>query len=257
MSKAGILGGGGQTPPFNPQGNGGMLSRGAGGILPEQGSQNQYDMVQALLQGSMQSAQASNSPLLAALMPIVGSAVASRTEGLRNQKQQESTDALLDLVGGGERTAAILEIMNDQNAPQSVRSAASSMFGKILNPPKGKKGSGRKRIKDSNGSWRYLDTGEQVFPNVTPQPKQGDYRQYNEATEILSGAISDLQTVGYSAEEAREMVTNDPMYAAQWGMLDGYSAPSQVPVNQPAPTVPVATPQPAQTQTEDPLGIRQ
>lgn len=102
MAKTGLFGGG-QTPPIfaNP---GGVFQRGQGGILPERGSRAQYDMVQALLKGGMQSAQASGSPLLAFLAPMAGGAVGSRTEGLykdaQQQRDQQAIDQLLSAMGG-------------------------------------------------------------------------------------------------------------------------------------------------------------
>jgi hypothetical protein len=217
MAKSGLTGG---------QGMGEFFSRGPGGILPEKGSQAQYDMVRAMLQSGVGAAQNSGSPLLAMLAPMIGGAVATRTQGLYDQAQQErataSSQQLLGLLGNNPRAASILEIMNDQNAPDHVKSIAASMMGKVVNPPKGRAAAARKMREDVNGILRYLDTGDQVFPGVTKAPgsNAGDLRQANTATQILDGAITDLVlNDGLSREEARELVQSDPMYALQWAMI--------------------------------------
>lgn len=83
----------------------GLLGRGGGGILPERGTRAQYDMVQALLQSGMQSAQGSGSPLLAFLAPVAGGAIGTRAEGLYKDAQQgrdqAAIDKLMSAMGGG------------------------------------------------------------------------------------------------------------------------------------------------------------
>jgi hypothetical protein len=232
MAKSGLMGGG----QFG-QNLGQMFSRGPGGLLPARGSQPQYDMVQSLLQGGMGAAAQSGSPLLALLAPMVGGAIGNRTQGLYDEAQkarrQKSTQGLLELMGGDPKAAGILEILGDQDAPDHVRSIASSMMGKVLNPPRGRKPAGRKMREDVNGLLRYLDTGEQVFEGVTRDPSNrntGDWRQINSATELVQNAVSDLVNYdGLSREEALETVRNDPRYAPQWAMIEigsSISAPS-------------------------------
>lgn len=102
MAKMGLLGGGGQTPPFigggpSPAaGQGGMFRRGQGGILPERGSRAQYDMVQELLKSGIASSQGSGSPLLAFLAPMIGGAVGTRTEGLYRNAQGQRDNGAID-----------------------------------------------------------------------------------------------------------------------------------------------------------------
>lgn len=198
MAKSGLTGG---------QGMGEFFSRGPGGILPEKGSQAQYDMVRAMLQSGVGAAQNSGSPLLAMLAPMIGGAVATRTQGLYDQAQQErataSSQQLLGLLGNNPRAASILEIMNDQNAPDHVKSIAASMMGKVVNPPKGR-GGGTSRGSSTSKPYR---------------PSAGEMRQANEATGILESAIAKLVDSGTEAAAAREMVRSDPLYALQWAMI--------------------------------------
>lgn len=113
MTKSGLFSGGvgmANAPGASQAGQGGidlaaLLSRGQGGILPERGSRDQYEMVQQLLQSSMASAQGSGSPVLAALTPMIGGAVGTRTEGLYKEAQEgrdaAALDGILEAMGGG------------------------------------------------------------------------------------------------------------------------------------------------------------
>lgn len=221
MAKSGLMGGqGAQGGGFFPSANGGgIFSRGPGGILPERGSQAQMDIVGALMQSAMSGAQNSGSPLLALLAPMIGGAVTSRTQGLYDQGQKDraatSTQKLLELMGNDPRVAGVLEIMNDQGAPDHVKSLAASLIARRGGGGKGGAGGGL----------------------------GFDPRQANIATNLLGKAIKDLTEQGYSPEEARDMVRNDPLYAPQWAAIDRASAerqpgaaPSAVPVT------PLATP---------------
>lgn len=105
MAKTGLFGGSGQTPPIFANSSsvfsdpGSVFRRGEGGILPERGSRQQMDMVQALLKSGMSASQSSGSPLLAFLAPMVGGALGARTEGLYEGAQagrdKEAIDQLL------------------------------------------------------------------------------------------------------------------------------------------------------------------
>jgi len=200
MAKSGLMGG---------QGIGEFFSRGPGGILPERGSQAQYDLVSGLLQSGMGAAQQSGSPLLALLAPMLGGAIGNRTQSLYDQAQQErssaSTDQLLSLMGGGNAQAsALMGILGDQDAPDHVQSIARSMLGKSF---KTSGGGGTKRRRSGGGR----------------SSRPASLSQINVATDMVAGAIKDLVKSGMSSEEARSAVRNDPMYARQWAAIDGGS----------------------------------
>lgn len=78
-----------------------IFSRGAGGILPERGSQAQYDLVSQLVKSGMGSAMNSGSPLLAFLAPMVGGGVLSRTQGLYDEAEAARALAGAGGAGGG------------------------------------------------------------------------------------------------------------------------------------------------------------
>ena len=74
-----------------------VFRRGEGGILPERGSQAQYDLVQALLRSGMASSQQSGWPLLALMTPFVSGAIGARTQGLYDAVQAaENSDSVDD-----------------------------------------------------------------------------------------------------------------------------------------------------------------
>lgn len=95
-----LLAGGATSDVFH-----GNRGRGPGGILPERGSAIQRDLVMAALQGGVQAAGQSGSPLLAFLAPMVAGFSGGRTERAYQSAQSErdaaAIDRLLAAMGGG------------------------------------------------------------------------------------------------------------------------------------------------------------
>lgn len=119
----GAKGNGMGAPQAQP---GGMFSRGQGGILPERGSQLQYDMVNSLVQSAMASAGRSNSPLLAALTPLIGGALMSRTTGLRDAARQHAEGSALEGMYGKltPEQQRLYQASNDETLPDFMRADA-------------------------------------------------------------------------------------------------------------------------------------
>lgn len=135
------------TPPFIPTGGGagagldllGILNRGApGSILPERGSQSQYDMVMGALQGAAGSVGQTGSPLLAFLAPMLGGAVGARTQGLYDDVTETQNDAatgtILDAMGqnrasGGSPGRVIYDSPQQVGSTQGRRNSAMANNG--------------------------------------------------------------------------------------------------------------------------------
>lgn len=141
MAKSGFFGGmagGGPTRPVPrpvqvaapqaaPGGFPAIFSRGQGGILPERGSQTQYDLVTSLVQAAMQAAPQSGSPLLAALAPMLGGAALSRVEGMRDIGRQRETDSVSASLFGRPMTDSerqLMEVMGNEDVPGFFRTEA-------------------------------------------------------------------------------------------------------------------------------------
>lgn len=122
-----------------------IFSRGQGGILPERGSQTQYDLVTSLVQSAMQAAPQSGSPLLAALAPMLGGAVLSRVEGMRQMGQDREQDQLAGSLFGRSMTdneRRLAEIMANSDLPGFFRSEAERRLqAALMGQPTGGTGS--------------------------------------------------------------------------------------------------------------------
>lgn len=128
MSKFGSTGGNAQPLPIFAD-PGSVFRRGQGGVLPERGSRAQYDMVNALLQSGVSSAQGSGSPLLALLAPMIGGAVGARTEGLYSDAQSDRDSAAIDtlLAAMGNNGQALSPPA--PATPETIRNAAMGAHG--------------------------------------------------------------------------------------------------------------------------------
>gem|GEM_PF-2575425 len=112
-----------------------MFQRGGTGILPERGSQQQYDMVMQLLQSGMAGAQNSGSPLLAFLAPMLGGAIGTRTSNLRNMSAESGGDELTaSLLGNNAEARKYSEMLSDPNLPPHLKNLAQTMMTDALKP---------------------------------------------------------------------------------------------------------------------------
>ena len=127
MSKSGLLGNGSRPQPAFAD-NSTMMGRVPGGVLPERGSRDQYDIVQQLLQSSMGLAPISGSPLIAALTPMIGGAIGTRTKGLYRDGQEQRDNAAIEQLLSTMAPAHPAVLPGSRN-PNYGAMAAASMPG--------------------------------------------------------------------------------------------------------------------------------
>jgi hypothetical protein len=108
------------------------------GFLGPKGSEARYDMAMQLLASAMSSAQGSNSPLLSFLAPIATSVIGARAEKVRDDARASEVSAMTESILGpnGLNTEArkALEIMNNPDAPDYLKSMARSRFDAATKP---------------------------------------------------------------------------------------------------------------------------
>lgn len=132
-----------------PQQQGGFLARQFG----PQGSDTRYEMAMQLLQSAMSGAQGSNSPVMAFLAPLLGSAIGAKVSKQRDDyvgaQQQEMTEGLL---GGplSPQAQQALDVLNNPDAPSHLKTIAAAMFkqnavpvGQMEKPARRSSGPGR------------------------------------------------------------------------------------------------------------------
>ena len=121
------------TPPIRPTGQG-------GGLFPNMDAQRRYDMAMAMLQQGMQSASASNSPLLAFLAPLAGAGIGGAIESRYGKARAEATeginDTLLGTMSGDPRAQGLIDILNNPEAPDYAKSMAKDRLAALMAPPK-------------------------------------------------------------------------------------------------------------------------
>lgn len=110
---------------------GAAAGQGASGIFGAPGSQQRYDMTMQMVQNAMAQAQGTNSPLLAFLAPMAGAAIGARAtkqyEDARAAEATSQTEALLGPVASSPKTRAALDVLNDPDAPDYLKSIAATM----------------------------------------------------------------------------------------------------------------------------------
>jgi hypothetical protein len=111
---------------------GNLMKRGDGGILPERGSEQQRDLVNALVQQGMASAGQSGSPLLALLAPMAGMAASTRANSLYDSAQEaEAEDSYAEfakLTGASPAALELLRMMDDPNMPKAAKDQLAKRY---------------------------------------------------------------------------------------------------------------------------------
>jgi hypothetical protein len=111
---------------------GDLMKRGDGGILPERGSEQQRDLVNALVQQGMASAGQSGSPLLALLAPMAGMAASTRANSLYDSAQEaEAEDSYAEfakLTGASPAALELLRMMDDPNMPKAAKDQLAKRY---------------------------------------------------------------------------------------------------------------------------------
>ncbi|WP_333816892.1 hypothetical protein, partial [Tabrizicola sp.] len=110
---------------------GATTGQGAGGFFGAPGSQQRYDMTMQMVQNAMAQSQGANSPLLAFLAPMAGAAIGARAtkqyEDARAAEATSQTEALLGPIASSPKTRAALDVLNDPDAPDYLKSIAATM----------------------------------------------------------------------------------------------------------------------------------
>lgn len=117
--------------------------QGAGGFFGAPGSQQRYDMTMQMVQNAMAQAQGTTSPLLAFLAPMASAAIGARAtkqyEDARAAEATSQTEALLGPVASSPKTRAALDVLNDPDAPDYLKSIAATMVkGAVPKAPSGR-----------------------------------------------------------------------------------------------------------------------
>lgn len=139
-----------------PQQGGGLLSGlfGAGGMGGSGGGntggglfgsldpQTRYDMTMELLKAGMSQAGASGSPLAAFVAPLAGAMIGGRAaSNLQTAKDSAVDDLTASMLGGLPPEAAkYTDILENDLAPDYLKSAAKKRLEDLLAPPKAAKG---------------------------------------------------------------------------------------------------------------------
>lgn len=135
MPKA--LGMGGASPMTQPQ-PASPTAQGGGGFFGPRGSQQRYDMTMQMISQAMNSAQGTNSPVLAFLAPLASAAIGARATKLREDEKAKSVSAMTESIlgpnGMSPRAKSALEVMNNPDAPDYLESIAESMFKAEMKP---------------------------------------------------------------------------------------------------------------------------
>lgn len=149
------------NPRFNPApapAAGGM----GGGLFPNMGAQQRYDMAMGLLKNGMQMGAESGSPLAAFLSPLAGAAIGgSITNKYEKAKAAEVDDITAALMPGGvpPRVAELGSILDNPMAPDYAKAMAKSELDGILKPKAvGGKGGGAAKGGSGRGRGRATST---------------------------------------------------------------------------------------------------
>lgn len=131
----------------------------SGGFFGAPGSQQRYDMTMQMVQNAMAQSQGTNSPLLAFLAPIASAAIGARAtkkyEDARAAEATSQTEALLGPVASSPKTKAALDVLNDPDAPDYLKSIAATMVkGAVPKASTGSGGGSRRRSTPSAAKTR-------------------------------------------------------------------------------------------------------
>lgn len=213
-------------PQNNPLGN----------LFPEKGSRARNDMIMGLLQSGLQSARGAD-PVIAGLAPIMGALIGGRADAdfqkAESARNQAITENLLGHMMGNPKAVAALEVLNNPDAPDHLRSIATSQLASVMKPPKGRgRSAGQVGYRSPPSNTDALLT-RLLYSSMDPESEGG-------AT-ITPAEQSRIDTVR-TARSRGNTPSADPFTQ----FLDG-DAPAATPAAPTQPTMPL--------ETDDPLGI--
>lgn len=222
------------------------------GFFPEQGSQEQYDMIMQLVQAGMSNAQASGSPLANLLAPIAGAAIAGRATRKRNDAQAgrsgEMVSAVLGDAADNPQVQGYLDVLNDPDAPAYLKSIAQSRLDAIINP---------RPARTARTTPRRTGGGRGT-PTAQPVDGQRNRRLYGEYDigGVLHGRDSYGNMVPYTGPDGQPVRATRGDEAAAPGSPPASVADELTALTQPAAPAPApAAPVPPALDESDPLGI--
>ena len=191
-----------------------------GGFLAQkfgpQGSEGRYEAAMQLLQAAMSGAAGSNSPALAFLTPLIGSAIGARATKLNEDYTASEASSMTEGLLGGPLSAEAqqaMDVLNNPNAPDYLKQIASSMFkdsvkfGGVAPRPSGRSGSGGKPRASGGGSPR-----PQKLTYIM-RDLDGITRGYNAATgkrEVIQNADAPEPLAAAAAPPAAAPMPADP-----------------------------------------------
>ena len=180
---------------------GNLMKRGDGGILPERGSEQQRDLVNALVQQGMASAGQSGSPLLALLAPMAGMAASTRANSLYDSAQEaeveDSYAEFAKLTGASPAALELLRMMDDPNMPKAAKDQLAKRYEAMTG---GGSGGGRRSGGGGGGS----------RPSAA-QKKERLFGEY-EIDGVLHGRNSYGKMVPYTGDDGQLIRTGDDGY---------------------------------------------
>lgn len=189
---------GGIRPMPRPANLGGIETERAparqGGFLAQQfgpqGSEHRYEMAMEMLKAAMTGAAGSNSPALAFLTPLLGSAIGAKATDMRDKyvgdQQRQMTEGLL---GGplNPQAQQAMEVLNNPDAPDYLRQIAATMFKQNAVPvggvaPSSRRSSGGGGGRGSGGGRPSGGGSKPTRLTYIMRDPDGIIRGYNPAT---------------------------------------------------------------------------
>lgn len=230
---------GGVRPMPRPMGLGGVeiaASRPQQGFLAQhlgpQGSDTRYEMAMQMLQAAISSASGSNNPLLAFLAPIIGSVTGAKVQQQRDGYISAEQDAMTQSLLGGNlnpQAQQALEVLNNPNAPDHLKSIAATMFkqnavpvGQLAAPARRNRSGGAGRSSGGGGaSGPGRLVGEYVIDGVIHgRDRNGNLHPYKTPDGRLAGTgpVDRPVTSPAAATPAMPSLPPDPVLPSDPGM---------------------------------------
>lgn len=218
---------GGTRPAPQPQPAGQPIAAPArtGGLFPHMDQQARYDMAMDLLRSGMQSAAASNDPLLAFLSPLAGAAIGGGIENRRGKAREAEADAindrLLGTMAGSEDARGYIDILNSDTAPDYAKSIAKTRLDAIINPKKVGGGTGG-RVRSADRAPANTDAllASMFHRSMSPDSEGGET-----ITPAEQARIDSVRTARARSSPASITYGSQPQSTATPGsvVIDGYT----------------------------------
>ena len=148
--------------------------------------------------------------------------------------------SLVDMPGGGVEPGQV------QTAMKAPAAAGPSMIGNVQLPPgvtseqflralgpqrgmqflaqayQPQAGAKRDRVQDAAGFWRFVDTGERVFPDVSKPAEQPDPSEVGGMRKEFSGQSKDYRLVRDAFRKIQNAATGEPSAGGDMSLIFSY-----------------------------------